>query len=90
MSEEKNNRKTQFRKVFRTWESGVFTMKMVSVMTEIDRANICWIVDELRQSNRIYFVKTGKCKVTKSKAGYYSTNPEFKPFDNQYRMFDFE
>ncbi len=61
----------QFQKWF---NRGIFTMKQVSVKTDIDRANICRYVGKLKKTNSIYLVKKSICPITKDIAGFYTTN----------------
>jgi predicted molibdopterin-dependent oxidoreductase YjgC len=76
----------QRKRVFAYYQKGMFTMKMVSVATGIDRANICRIVSELKMSDSIFLVRKGYCQITKYKAGYYSTNPIYRPITPQLKM----
>jgi hypothetical protein len=78
--------KTQRKRVFTKFHKGIFTMKMVSVATGIDRSNICRIVAELKQTDSIFLVRKDYCKITKYKAGFYSTNPIYKPFTPQLKI----
>jgi len=55
------------------------TMLMVSVETGILRANICRIVAELSEQNRIALVKRDICEISKHYAGFYTTNPKLFP-----------
>jgi RNA:NAD 2'-phosphotransferase (TPT1/KptA family) len=61
----------QFKKWF---NRGIFTMKQVSVKTEIDRANVCRFVGKMKRSNNIYLVRKSICPITKDIAGFYTTN----------------
>ncbi len=61
----------QFQKWF---NRGIFTMKQVSVKTEIDRANVCRFISKMKRSNSIYLVRRGICPITKDVAGFYTTN----------------
>ena len=61
----------QFKKWF---NRGIFTMKQVSVKTEIDRANVCRFVGKMKRSNSVYLVRKGICPITKDIAGFYTTN----------------
>lgn len=56
---------------------GCYTMKQVSILTKIDRANICRYISKRKKSNSIYLVKYGICPITKSSGvGFYTTNKE--------------
>ena len=46
----------QFQKLF---NRGIFTMKQVSVKTDVDRANVCRFVGKMKRSNNIYLVRKG-------------------------------
>jgi hypothetical protein len=61
-------------------------MKMVSVQTDIDRANICRFIDSMKKQGTVYLVKKFKCKITNHIAGYYTTNKDFAPKSNQLKM----
>lgn len=77
----------QFNKVFNEFFKQPFTMKMVSVQTQIDRANICWYCRNLRKNKRIAAVKKGICPVTKHRAIYWTTNPNLFPINPQLNLF---
>jgi hypothetical protein len=64
------------------------TMKMVTVETGIDRANICREVSRLKKdSGKIEIVKIDQCRITRHRAGYLTTNPELFPRNNQLKLF---
>ena len=67
----KATQEQQFKKWF---NRGIFTMKQVSVKTEIDRANVCRFVGKMKRSNNIYLVRKSICPITKDIAGFYTTN----------------
>ena len=67
----KATQEQQFKKWF---NRGIFTMKQVSVKTEIDRANVCRFISKMKRSNSIYLVRKGICPITKDIAGFYTTN----------------
>ena len=78
---------SQNQRVLEQLNKGIYTMKMLSILVNVDRANICRFVAELRKYNHIFLVKRGLCKVTNCMAGYYTTNTEFAPIDNQTKLF---
>jgi len=65
----------QMTKVFRAFSERPKTMLMVSIETNILRANICRYVAKWRKQNRIEVVKTGFCIVSKHRAEYLTTDP---------------
>jgi RNA:NAD 2'-phosphotransferase (TPT1/KptA family) len=67
----KATQEQQFKKWF---NRGIFTMKQVSVKTDIDRANVCRFISKMKRSNSIYLVRRGICPITKDVAGFYTTN----------------
>jgi hypothetical protein len=77
----------QFQKVFNEYYKQPFTMKMVSVQCNIDRANICWYNRDLRRLERIKAVRKGICPITHRKATYWTTNPDFFPKPSQLNLF---
>lgn len=51
------------------------TMLQVARELRVERANVCWAVHDLREEGRIHLVRRGNCPISKSRAGYYTTNP---------------
>jgi len=60
-------------KVFEAFGRQPSTMLMVSIETGILRANICRYVSEWKKSKRIVLLGEGICRISKHRAGYYST-----------------
>lgn len=67
----------QMERVFAALHRQPKTMLMVSIETGILRANICRYVAEWEKENRICIVRKGICPISKHRAGYYTTDPEF-------------
>jgi len=65
----------QMTKVFNAFSTQPKTMKMVSIQTGIDRANICRYVAEWKEQNSIQEVRKGLCRITKHRAAYLTTDP---------------
>jgi hypothetical protein len=82
----KDKAKTQKNRVFKAFFEAPKTMKMVSVETGIDRANICRYVAKFRKSDNVAEVKKGLCIITKHRAGFLTTNPDQFPKTNQLKM----
>jgi hypothetical protein len=72
----KNNRFDEQSMKFQSeFSKGVYTMKQVSVKTNIDRANLCRWIAKKRKSNSVYLVRRGICPITKcGGVGFYTTN----------------
>ena len=66
----------QMKRVFAAFKRKPSTMLMVSIETGILRANICRYVAKWQKSNSIHLLKQGLCKVSKHRAGYYTTDTE--------------
>ena len=64
----------QMKKVFEAFYSQPKTMLMVSIETGILRANICRYVAKWQKQGSIHLLKQGLCKVSKHRAGYYTTD----------------
>ena len=64
----------QKKRVFAAFKRKPSTMLMVSIETAILRANICRYVAKWLKSNSIHLLKQGLCKVSKHRAGYYTTD----------------
>ena len=69
----------QMERVFNAFYKQSKTMLMVSIETDVLRANICRYVAEWKKENRIYIVRKGICPISKHGAGFYTTNPELFP-----------
>lgn len=69
----------QMKRVFAALYRQPKTMLMVSVETGILRANICRYVAEWEKRNCIKVVRKGICLISKHRAGFYTTNPEYFP-----------
>lgn len=77
----------QTQRVFKAFYKQPKTMLMVTVETGILRANICRYVAEWKKENSICVARKGICPISKHGAGFYTTNPEMFPFDNQLKLF---
>lgn len=64
----------QMKRVFAAFKRKPSTMLMVSIETEILRANICRYVAKWQKQGSIHLLKQGFCKVSKHRAGYYTTD----------------
>ena len=82
-----STKKVQTQRTFQAFKPHPKTMKMVSVETGIDRPNICRYVAKLERLNKITVVKTAPCEITKHKAKYYSTDPDYFPPKSQPELF---
>jgi len=69
----------QKKRVFNAFSRHPKTMKMVSVETGIDRANICRFCAEFREAKQLRFIGYGLCKITKHRAGYLLTTKNPMP-----------
>jgi hypothetical protein len=68
------NFEVQMKRVFEAFKRNPSTMLMVSIETGILRANICRYVAEWKKRGSISLFKQGFCKVSKHRAGYYTTD----------------
>ncbi len=64
----------QIKIVFEAFKRKPSTMLMVSGETGILRANICRYVAKWQKQGSIHLLKHGLCKVSKHRAGYYTTD----------------
>lgn len=64
----------QLKRVFGAFSRKPSTMLMVSVETGIFRANICRYVARWQKQGSIHLMHKGLCKVSKHRAGYYTTD----------------
>ena len=74
-----NHFETQMKRVFEAFKRKPSTMLMVSFETGILRANLCRYIAKWQKSNSIHKLKQGLCKVSKHRAGFYTTNPDLFP-----------
>ena len=84
---EDNHFATQFRKVFAGFQNKPYTMKELSILTGIDRANICRYCRTMREAGQIAVVKKTYCSITKHIANKYTTNKALFPIDKQLKLF---
>ena len=68
--------KTQSKIIFDEFFKQPRTMKELSVITGIDRSNICWFCREMRKNKSIAVYNKVYCSITKHKANRYTTNPQ--------------
>ena len=78
----------QFKITYDSFFSQPLTMKELSVLTGIDRANICRYVRLMRRAGIIKIFSKGFCRITKHLANRYTTNPDLFPFDQQLKIFN--
>ena len=64
----------QMKRVFAAFKRKPSTMLMVSIETGILRANICRYVAKWQKQGSIHLLKQGLCKVSKHRAGFYTTD----------------
>ena len=64
----------QMKRVFAAFKRKPSTMLMVSIETGILRANICRYVAKWQKQGSIHLIKQELCKVSKHRAGYYTTD----------------
>lgn len=74
-----NHFQAQMKRVFKAFSTEPKTMLQVSFETGILRANICRYVAEWRQEGKIQVFRFGFCPISKHRAGFYTTNPDFFP-----------
>ena len=82
-----NKNPDQYSVCFAEFVKAPQTMKMVSVKTGIDRANICRYVRTMRKAKLIKVLKIDYCPITRYKATYWTTNPQLFPIDLQGKLF---
>ena len=83
-------KKAQLEKSFQAFKESPKTTKMVEVETGIQRANLTRYVAYFRKRKKIVEVKKSRCPITKHKATFYSTNPEYFPEETQPELFQIE
>jgi len=74
---------SQLVKVYRELKKEPQTMLQVSVKTGILRANICRYIRTLRKRKQVAVTKVGKCKISKHKAQYFTTDKDLFPVENK-------
>lgn len=77
----------QILQVFDAFFKQPLTMKELSVLTGIDRANVCWYCRLFRAAGLISIYQKGYCTITKHRANRYTTNPELFPVSSQLKLF---
>lgn len=82
------SKESQFSSTNRVLFQGLYTMKMVAVVLDVDRGNICYCIGRLRKQGAVALVKKGRCPITKENGvGFYTSNPDLFPFNNQLNLF---
>lgn len=77
----------QFKITYEAFYVQPLTMKELSILKKIDRANICRYVRLMRRAGTIKVFSKGYCRITKHLANRYTTNPDLFPFDKQLKFF---
>ncbi len=72
-----NHFRSQMERVFEAFKRNPSTMLMVSIETGILRANLCRYVAKWQKQGRIHLLRQGLCKVSKYRAGYYTTDTKY-------------
>ena len=67
---------SQKRKVLKAFSEYPKTMLMVSIETNVLRANICRFIAQWEKTNLIQLIEKKDCKISKHKAGYYTTGKD--------------
>lgn len=70
---------TQYQKTVAAFRSSPKTMLMVAKEIGIERANICRYIGTMKKAGIVWLVSKQLCKISKNKAGYYTTDPEKAP-----------
>lgn len=81
------NRLNQLEKTEKAFADRPATMLMIAHKTGIERANICRYVATLQKSGKIALLRKRSCQVTGAKAGYYTTDPNLFPKEQQLNLF---
>lgn len=81
-------KKAQLEKTFQAFRESPKTTKMVEVETGIQRANLTRYVAYFRKRKKIVEVEKARCPITKHKATFYSTDPEYFKPETQAEMFE--
>lgn len=74
---ESSRKRTQEKIIFSHLFRNVATNSMVSISTGIPRASICKIKRHLEKQGKLFEVKKATCEVSKHKAYFLTTNPDF-------------
>lgn len=64
------------------------TMKMVQIETGIERTNFTSLLNSMFTNGTIYRPYYGKCPFGRNGVGFYTTNPKYKPSNNQLNLFE--
>ena len=82
-----STKKAQMKRFYECLKQRPKTTKMAAVELGIQRANLTRYVAQFEKLNIITVVEKKKCKITKHKAKYYSTDPALIPEPGQSEMF---
>lgn len=73
---------SQLKKVFKELKKEPKTMLEVSVRTGVLRANICRYIRTLKKRKQVAVTKVDKCRISKHKAQYFTTDKDLFPVEN--------
>jgi hypothetical protein len=82
-----STKKIQTKRTFEAFREQPRTMLEVAKLTGILRANVCRYVAHFRKHGKIVEVKEGPCPISKHKAGFYSTDPQYFPAETELDLF---
>ena len=77
----------ELKTIFNYLQDNIATASMVSEATGVKQKNICRYKADLEKQNNLWEVEKKHCKATGRLAWYLTTNPKFKPNDNQLNLF---
>ena len=84
---EDSNFEGQLQRTIKGFMNSPCTMKELSVVTGIDRANLCRYVRHLRLKGEIVVYKKVYCSITRHRANAHTTNPKLFPKTIQLTLF---
>lgn len=85
---EKNEFQNQKVRVYEALKIEPMTMLEVANYTNVRRANICWYIDEMKESGLVAMTGLRKCTISGYPyVGEYTSNPDLFPEDNQLKLF---
>lgn len=67
----KSTKTNQIKRLLSALRNDPATMLMLSVQTEILRANICRYIAQLQEEGKVIIHHKGYCQISKHKASYY-------------------
>ena len=70
-------RLTQSQRLIKALAFKPLTMLAAARLIRVERSSVCSLIAELQRAGKVVLIKRDICRITKFKAGHYSSNSKF-------------